>query len=80
MPSNIFYLDEDNKIPAPQKGSRRFNPRTQKSWRPTLMCSCGKEVCFEEDRVIPHLRSWKKTKGFREKFVKKTKHYVKSDY
>jgi hypothetical protein len=79
MPSNIFYLDEDNKIPAPQKGSRRFNPRTQKSWRP-MLCSCANFYCGEAYQIIPNVRAWKKTKGFREKFVKKTKHYVKSDF
>ena len=83
MPYNTSYLDEDNEIPAPQKGSRRFNPPTpHKMCHPRPMwCSCGYWKCSEAEKIIPHLRSWKKTKGFREKFVKKTKDYDKSaDY
>jgi hypothetical protein len=81
MPSNTYYLDEDNTIPAPQKGSRRFNPRTPSVFcnqRP-MYCSCGSLYCSEASQIVPNVRAWKKTKGFREKFVKKTKHYVKSD-
>ena len=77
MPSNNSYLDENNEIPAPQKGSWRFNPRTLHTQRP-MITSCADFYCDEcGDKKIPHLRSWKKTKGFREKFVKKTKDYLK---
>lgn len=78
MPSNIWYFDEDNEIPAPQKGSRRYNPRTPSPWcnmRP-MYCSCGSLYCAEASKIVPKGRSWKKTKGFREKFKMRTKDYV----
>jgi hypothetical protein len=80
MPSNTYYLDEDNTIPVPQKGSRRFNPRTQKFNMRPVYCYGGFNYSYEPSQIVPNVRAWKKTKGFREKFVKKTKHYVKSDF
>ena len=75
--NNVYYDNEEIEIPAPQKGCRRFNPKTPKQSRP-CKCSCGKIYCWDPDGgPIPNIRAWKKTKNFREKFVEKTKNFIK---
>ena len=74
--NNVYYDNEEIEIPAPQKGCRRFNPKTQVQYRPCY-CSCGDPYCWDPDgRPIPNKRALKKTKDFREKFVIRTKNFI----
>jgi len=72
MSSYNLYLDELIEIHGPQKGCRRYSPRTSKNVRldDTSPCSCCQ-------KPIPRNHSsWKKAKFNREKFPQKTKQFI----
>jgi hypothetical protein len=72
MSSYNLYLDELMEIHGPQKGCRRYSPRTPKNVRLDCIFNCW---CCDEP-ILKYHRSLKKSKSHREKFIQKTKNFI----